>query len=123
MLRVAQMARLAFVIASLAGTAANAHPELKAADPSVGGAITIPPNEIRLSFTERIIQKFSGIELRDQSGRLIATSAAMADPKNKKQLVLPIQESLPPGIYNVDWHAVSVDTHRVEAHYTFKVGP
>jgi methionine-rich copper-binding protein CopC len=47
----------------------------------------------------------------------------MADPKNKKQLVLPIQESLPPGIYNVDWHAVSVDTHRVEGHYTFKVGP
>jgi hypothetical protein len=29
MLHVAQMARLAFVIASLAGTAANAHPELK----------------------------------------------------------------------------------------------
>src|SRR5712672_3564037 len=104
MLRIAPMARLAFLVASLISTAANAHPELRTADPPVGGAIAGSPKEIRMTFTEGVIPKFSGVEVRDQSGRLIATGTATTDPNDKKQLVVPIQGPLPPGTYNVDWH-------------------
>jgi len=75
-----------------------------------------------MSFTEGVIPKFSGVEVRDQSGRLIATGTATTDPNDKKQLVVPIQGSLPPGTYNVDWDAVSGDTHRVQGRYSFSVG-
>ena len=30
---------------------------------------------------------------------------------------------LPPGAYTVEWHAVSVDTHRTEGRFGFTVGP
>jgi methionine-rich copper-binding protein CopC len=121
MLRISPVARLAFVVASLIGTAANAHPELRTTDPPVGGAITGSPKEIRMSFTESVIPKFSGVEVRDQTGQLVVTAAATTDPNDKRQLVVPIQEPLRPGTYNVDWHAVSADTHRVQGHFSFRV--
>ena len=34
---------------------------------------------------------------------------------------VPIAKPLSPGTYDVDWHAVSVDTHRVNGHFSFKV--
>jgi methionine-rich copper-binding protein CopC len=108
-------------IVSLAGVAANAHPELKAADPPVGGSIADSPKEIRIGFSENVLPKFSGIELRDQSGRLMATATATTDTKDKRQLVIPVQETLAPGRYIVDWHAVSADTHRVQGHFSFEV--
>nr|WP_280113455.1 copper resistance protein CopC [Methylobacterium nodulans] len=30
---------------------------------------------------------------------------------------------LPPGIYRVTWHVVSVDTHRTQGSFTFEIRP
>src|SRR4051812_8447427 len=121
MLRIATLAPLALMAASLIGTVASAHPELKAADPPVGGAITGSPKEIRMTFSETVVPKFSGAEVRDQSGRVIASATGKTDSKDKKQLIVPFEEPLPPGTYNVDWHAVSADTHRVQGNFSFRV--
>ncbi len=121
MLRQILVAALALSAASLLGTAAYAHPELKVATPPVDGSAKSGVKEIRLSFSEGVILKFSGIELKDQNGKAIATDALATDPKDKKQLVLPLKAPLQAGTYTVDWHAVSEDTHRVKGHYSFKV--
>jgi len=34
---------------------------------------------------------------------------------------VPISTPLPPGAYDVDWHAVGADTHRVTGHFSFRV--
>jgi methionine-rich copper-binding protein CopC len=109
------------VVASLIGAAADAHPELRVTDPTAGGATPSSPKEIRLSFSEGVIPKFSGIELKDQTGKVIATPAAATDPKDKTQLLVPLREPLPPGTYDIDWHAVGADTHRVHGHFSFRV--
>ncbi|MDB5606239.1 MAG: copper resistance protein CopC [Bradyrhizobium sp.] len=49
------------------------------------------------------------------------TGKAVTDPANKKQLLVPIEEPLPPGDYKVEWHAMSDDTHRVKDSYSFSV--
>lgn len=123
MFRKVSMALLSFVVAGLLGTAAYAHPELKVSDPLAGSAIVDSPKSIRLSFTEAVIPKFSGIEIRDQTGRVIPTDAAVADPKDRTQLFVPVVGSLAPGTYDVVWHAVGADTHRVQGHFSFKVQP
>jgi methionine-rich copper-binding protein CopC len=56
------------------------------------------------------------------SRKLIATGKAAVDPANRNVLVVPIGEPLPPGNYEVDWHAVAEDTHRVKGNYSFRVG-
>ncbi len=59
--------------------------------------------------------------MKDHTGRVIATGKAATDPANKKMLVVPLKEQLPPGDYKVEWHAVSDDTHRVKGSYSFMV--
>jgi methionine-rich copper-binding protein CopC len=117
------MAAVAIIAASLFVSAAYAHPQLQSAEPAAGAAITTSPKQIRITFNENVIPQFSGVEVRDQTGKVIATGKAATDPANKKQLVVPVREQLPPGDYKVEWHAVSDDTHRVKGDYSFSVAP
>ena len=113
-------ATFAFIAAIICGNVAYAHPELQSAEPAAGVA-TVSPKRITIRFNETVIAEFSGVELRDQSGKAIATGKSEADPANKKLLVAPVKEQLAPGDYKVEWHAVSDDTHRVKGSYSFSV--
>src|SRR5260370_12772876 len=115
------MAVVTMIAASLFSSVANAHPELQSAEPAAGAAMTTSPTQIRITFNENVIPKFSGVELKDQTGKMIATGNAAIDPTNKKQLVVPVQDPLPPCDYKVEWHAVSDDTHRVNGSYSSTV--
>ncbi|RXH01550.1 copper homeostasis periplasmic binding protein CopC [Bradyrhizobium zhanjiangense] len=109
---------------ALAATEAMAHPKLTSSAPPSDGIERAAPTtkEIRLNFSEGVIAKFSGLELRDESGKSIATGTPAVDLKDKKQLVVPLDAPLPAGKYRVIWHAVSEDTHRVKGEYTFTIG-
>lgn len=99
---------------------AYGHPQLQSAEPAAG-MTTTSPKQIRITFNEIVIPQFSGIELKDQGGRTIATGKSQIDPADKKLLVVPVKEQLVPGDYKVEWHAVSDDTHRIKGNYTFSV--
>lgn len=109
---------------AFAATGAMAHPKLTSSAPAADRTerAASPTKEIRLNFSEGVIAKFSGLELRNESGKSIATGTPAVDPKDKKQLVVPLDAPLAAGKYRVIWHAVSEDTHRVKGEYTFIVG-
>jgi methionine-rich copper-binding protein CopC len=111
---------LAVLTAGFIGGMAHAHPALETAVPGQGATVS-SPKEIRLTFTEDLVAKFSGLTVKDQSGQLIETASPSVDLNHKRLLIVPIPKALPPGTYDVDWHAVSVDTHRVSGHFLFKV--
>jgi len=120
-LKLTTIAALTTLTASLLSGAAYAHPEFQSADPAPGAATTTSPKQIRITFNENVIPKMSGVEVKDQTGKIIATGKAMSDPANKKLLVVPVSEQLSPGDYKVEWHAVSDDTHRVKGSFSFSV--
>src|SRR5262249_19427255 len=111
---------LAILIAGLIGGVGYAHPPLKTAEPGQGGTGS-SPRGIPLTFTQDLVAKISGFTIKGHTRALIETASPSADPNNKRQLVVPIPKPLPPGTYDVDWHAVSVDTHRVTGQFSFKV--
>ncbi len=111
---------LTLLLASALATAVEAHPTLKSATPSADGTAAAP-TEIRLSFSEGVIVKFSGVELQDQAGKTVVTGKLATDPKDQKLLIVPLQGPLTAGTYTVKWNVVSVDTHRVNGTYSFKV--
>jgi methionine-rich copper-binding protein CopC len=114
---------LAGVVMNLTGVSvAKAHAFLDKAVPAVGAVVSVPPREIRLTFTEGIEPAFSGIELSTAEDQSIKTPAAATDRINNTQLVLQVP-SLAPGRYRVRWHVVSTDTHRSEGDYVFEVKP
>jgi methionine-rich copper-binding protein CopC len=106
---------------NLIATSANAHPKLMSATPPADLSTLSSPTEIRLTFSEGVIPKFSGLELKDQSGITVATGPAATDAKDKKQLVVPLKAPLAGGDYTVNWHVVSEDTHRVRGQYSFRI--
>ena len=120
MLREIIKTSLAILLGSLIGGWAYAHPALQASNP--GEDATVPaPKEVRLTFSEAVIPKFSGLTIKDSGGALVETANPSVDPSDKRQLVVPIVRPLSAGKYEVEWHAVSADTHKVKGHFSFKV--
>ena len=119
MLKRTGVTALALLVAGF--TLASAHPTLKSALPPAEGVVGSAPSEIRLNFSEAVIPKFSTVGLKDQAGKSIATGKVAINPNDARQLVLPLEAPLQAGTYTVQWNVVSVDTHRVNGTFSFKV--
>ncbi len=102
-------------------TAAEAHAKLTAANPPADSVVAESPKELRLTFNEGLVAKFSSVEVKGLDGKKIETGGAAADPADKKQLIVPLSTPLADGKYSVDWQAVTDDTHRVKGSYAFTV--
>jgi methionine-rich copper-binding protein CopC len=66
------MAAVAMIVAGPCSSAAYAHPELQSAEPAAGAA-TSSPQQIKITFNENVMPQFSGVEVKDQTGKVIAT--------------------------------------------------
>jgi methionine-rich copper-binding protein CopC len=106
----------------LAG-AAHAHPLPKDASPAPNAVLAASPTSIRITFSEGLVGRFSGLEIVDQAGRKADAAAATVDPSNPKILVATLRGPLAPGAWTVAWHAVGDDTHRTSGRYGFKILP
>jgi methionine-rich copper-binding protein CopC len=100
--------------------AAFAHAYLDHASPRVGNTVAQSPKEVVLWFSEKVEPAFSTVEVRNEQGALV--SSGKATVVSGTQLRVPVK-TLPPGTYKVIWRVLSVDTHRTEGNFTFRVGP
>jgi len=107
----------------LVAGAAFAHAMLVKAVPAVGGKVASSPAEIRISFSEAIEPRFSGIEVKANNGAPVEMGPAAIDPNDRATLVVPVKAKLQPGTYKVSWHVVSADTHKTRGSFSFEVGP
>jgi len=109
-------------ISSLASAHAHLESQLPAADSAVSS-----PKELRLKFSEGVEEKFTKISITSvaASGKnLVEPVPGIAtDPADKKILIVTPAAPLAAGEYKVEWHAVSVDTHKSEGSYSFTVSP
>ena len=113
----------ALAVAAFIGlsSSAFAHPHLRMGNPPVNGAVSGAVKELRLTFSESVSPKVSGVKITDSNGKAIATGVARQDAKNSKQLVVPLKTALKAGKYQLNWFAVGKDMHRVKGGYTFTV--
>jgi copper resistance protein C len=117
-----QRSRLLFaagLAALLAAGPAFAHALLQSAVPPVGGTVAAP-SEIRITFSEGVEPKFSGVALSGPGGAVPVGPASVA-PDDDKVMIVKISQTLAPGTYTVKWHAVSVDTHHTQGNFDFTV--
>jgi methionine-rich copper-binding protein CopC len=105
--------------AGLTGHAAFAHAFLERAAPAVGSEVSGSPQSVALTYTEPVEPLFSAIQVTDASGTRVDTGKPAAADRGR---VLSVNlKPLPPGVYTVEWHVTSVDTHKTEGHFTFSV--
>jgi methionine-rich copper-binding protein CopC len=106
-------------VAMTCSTPAFAHAFLRHADPGAGAILSASPKKITLTFSEKLEPVFSGLAVTDRAGRSVEIGAVVVGG-NSMAVGLRL---LPPGNYRVAWHAVSVDTHRMEGSYSFVIKP
>jgi methionine-rich copper-binding protein CopC len=118
----ARILTLGLALLLAGGATAEAHAFLRTATPPVGATVTAPPTEVAITFTEGVEPKFSTIEVRDSGGARVDRG----DPHNPQgvqtRLIVSLG-ALKPGVYSVNWSAISVDTHHTEGKFTFTVAP
>ena len=105
---------------SVSGSA-FAHAHLQHQYPAANAAVSASPQAITLTFSEGVEANFSGITLTGPQQTAVKTGTAKRNEKDDKQLIVPIEEALKPGDYQVDWHVVSVDGHKTKGKYPFSV--
>jgi copper resistance protein C len=100
---------------------ANAHAQLVRAEPAAGGNVGKAPSEVTLHFNERLEGALSSVVVRDATGKQVDKGNGVVDKKDRKVIRVSLPD-LEPGVYKVEWRAVSTDTHRITGDFTFKIG-
>lgn len=104
---------------------ASAHPRLVSATPAANAAVT-PPAQIVLTFSETLVAPLSGIELAMTAMPGMAAHSRMpirgfTTKVEGRTLTAKLPRQLPAGTYELKWHVVAADQHRIENTYTFTV--
>jgi len=115
------LSKIAIVLTALLPAAAQAHALLDHASPSVGSTVATAPKELLLWFTEKLEPAFSTVEVRNAQGAVVS-GKAQVERGDGTELRVPLK-TLPPGTYLVNWRVLSVDTHRTQGSFSFRVGP
>jgi copper resistance protein C len=105
---------LALVIGS---SGADAHAQLDHANPPVGSTVGSSPGQVTLHFTQSLEPKFSGADVRSSSGARVDSGSSASGSTIHVGV-----KGLKPGTYTVNWHVLSVDTHKTQGSFSFHVG-
>lgn len=114
------LAAAAVAAAVLAAPLASAHAVLKSSEPQAGAMLTTPPQQIVLTFNEKVEPAFSSVTVSNAKGEAITNSKAAPDPSNPTIMMLPVP-SLAAGSYTVKWAVAGHDGHRRTGEFKFTV--
>jgi copper resistance protein C len=106
------------LIALIANGGAHAHAMLASASPPVGGSVGAAPPQVTLSFTQGLEPAFSSVQVTDSKGARVDAGKAQVSGSTMTVGL----KALSPGTYRVHWHVLSVDTHKTEGSFSFRVG-
>jgi methionine-rich copper-binding protein CopC len=115
----------AALLATIGATAASAHPKIVSASPAAN-AVVAKADRVELHFSEKLVGALTGSTLSvaqthgGMTHTMPVTSTTTVGADGKTLIVAP-KAPLAAGAYQLDWHAVSVDTHRVTGIHKFTV--
>jgi methionine-rich copper-binding protein CopC len=115
----------AAAFAVIAASSAVAHPKLLSATPAANGTVA-KPSRIELHFSEKLVPALAGstltsVQVHEGMTHAVPVASATSVGADGKTLIVQPKAPLAAGSYALDWHAVSVDTHRVTGIHKFTV--
>ena len=113
---------LSAILVAVFATNASAHARLKRAVPAVGGVVSANavPSELQIWFSERVEVSLSEIQVVNAAGVRVDNGGLRLDEADPTELRLALKP-LPPGRYRVVWRVVSMDTHKTNGTFPFRI--
>ncbi|AMK17550.1 MULTISPECIES: copper homeostasis periplasmic binding protein CopC [Sphingobium] len=106
---------------------AMAHPKLLSSTPAANATVA-KPTKLTLTFSEKLLAPLSGVELTMTGMPGMASHAPMpikgfktAVEGDGKTLAVTLPRALPAGSYDLNWHIVGADQHKITGKYSFSV--
>jgi copper transport protein len=111
---------IVFLYCFITPTQASAHAILTHASPDYNSELEQSPQEISLSFNERLQKDLYRIEVINTKGEAICCEKATLN-KDQNQIQLKLPELIQ-GYYTVTYVVISNDGHPIQASYVFSIG-
>ena len=113
-----------FALAALPSVAL-AHPKLLSSSPAANATVA-KPTKLNLTFSEKLLAPLSGVDLTMTGMPGMADHAPMPIKGFKtavdgKTMVVTLPRALPAGSYDLNWHIVGADQHKIAGKYSFSV--
>ena len=104
---------------------ASAHSKLVSSSPAANATVA-KPTKLTLTFSETFLAPMSGVELTMTGMPGMADHAPMPIKGFKtaaagKTMTVTLPRALPAGSYDLKWHIVGADQHKMEGNYSFNV--
>lgn len=116
----------AFALAALPSVA-MAHPKLLSSTPAADATVA-KPAKLTLTFSEKLLAPLSGIDLTMTGMPGMANHAPMPIKGFKttvegdgKTMTVTLPRALPSGSYDLNWHIVGADQHKMAGKFSFSV--
>lgn len=116
-----KLSAIAVLFLGMSFQQAFAHAHLKDQLPAEGAAVEQAPESITLSFSEGIEINFTKVNIVGPEKNIVKTGKAALDPSNDTKVIVPVEDKLVAGKYDVNWSVVSVDGHKTKGTYSFTV--
>lgn len=118
------LALIAAAAIALPGVAA-AHSKLLSSNPAANATVA-KPTKLTLTFSETFLAPMSGVDLTMTGMPGMADHPPMPIKGFKtsvegKTMTVTLPRALPAGSYDLKWHIVGADQHKMEGGYSFKV--
>jgi methionine-rich copper-binding protein CopC len=104
---------------------ADAHSKLLSSNPAANATVS-KPTKLTLTFSETFLAPMSGVDLTMTGMPGMADHSPMPIKGFKtsvdgKIMTVTLPRALPAGSYDLKWHIVGADQHKMEGGYSFKV--
>ncbi len=104
---------------------ASAHSKLVSSSPAANATVA-KPTKLTLTFSETFLAPMSGVELTMTGMPGMADHPPMPIKGFKtaaagKTMTVTLPRALPAGSYDLKWHIVGADQHKMEGTYSFNV--
>ncbi|MFK4069538.1 copper resistance CopC/CopD family protein [Streptomyces sp. NPDC029674] len=105
----------------LAGAApASAHAALTSSDPKQGAVVDKAPEQVELTFSEKVAMSDGSVRVLDPSGK--RADAGKTSDLGGNTYGVKLRPGLPDGTFTVAYQVVSADSHPVAGAFTFSIG-
>ncbi|GAD58485.1 LOW QUALITY PROTEIN: copper resistance protein copC [Brevundimonas abyssalis TAR-001] len=102
----------------LVATQAEAHARVVSSTPAATATIA-SPRALTVTFSERVVPAFSGLEVVNAAGAKFAVTTTVSEDARPSQG--GTARPLAAGAYNLNWRAASADGHRMTGVIVFTV--
>ncbi|MBE8471578.1 copper resistance CopC/CopD family protein [Streptomyces justiciae] len=99
---------------------ASAHAALTGSDPQQGTVVDKAPDQISLTFSEKVAMSDGSLRVLDPKGKRV--DQGKASNVSGTTYAVQLHSGLPDGTYTVTYQVVSEDSHPVAGAYTFSIG-